>query len=330
MKKDLYAILGVAHDASEEDIKKAYRKLAKTYHPDAAQVDKDLAEKKFKEISSAYETLGNPEKRRRYDFRDSMFGFGSFFEGGFNPFVDSDNFTSQRVSGPRGSDIRISISLTLEDVARGCEREIKYKADRECRECNATGSRNKNRETCGTCRGSGVVMVQTGPAHGFLSVAHSAHCPKCSGRGYVSSDPCPACGGRCYLQENQAILVNIPAGIHHNDILKSSNNGNHAPGGAGSLVIIPRIMDHDRFVRKNNDIIEQIDVPLMLAMRGGTFESRDILGRTVTFSVPRACPYGHEVALPSKGIEGGDMRIVITYKLPILEDASLNELSKFL
>ncbi|MBR7155159.1 MAG: DnaJ domain-containing protein, partial [Paludibacteraceae bacterium] len=251
-KRDYYEVLGVEKTASAEDIKKAYRKKAIQYHPDKNPGDKE-AEEKFKEAAEAYEVLSDPQKRQRYDqygfagmggaggfsgggmsMEDIFSHFGDIFEGAGFDLGDIGNMFmgGGRSRGPRtrrGSDLRGRVTLTLEEIATGCEKKLKVRRLVECKDCHGTGSADGQIDTCPTCKGTGRVIRQQRGIFGMMQM--QSDCETCGGEGRVIRNKCPKCGGQGVVREEDVITVTIPAGVSGGMQLTVPGKGNAAPRG---------------------------------------------------------------------------------------------------
>ena len=285
-KRDFYEVLGVQKSATEDEIKKAYRQLAKKYHPDMNPGDKE-AERKFKEVNEAYEVLSNKEKRQKYDQFghagvDPNFGAGGFgggfggFGGGFDGFDFGDIFSnffggatgrsySARRDVPRkGETINTSVSLTFEEAAFGCEKEVSINRTESCTECKGTGSANGSApETCGVCHGRGQVQTTQRTPLGTFST--STICSACRGTGKVVKNPCSKCSGRGVVVKSKRIKVKIPAGIDNGQIVSIGGEGNVGSNGGpkGDVYVSVSVKPHKIFKREGNSIY--IDLPISFA-----------------------------------------------------------------
>ena len=291
-KRDYYEVLGVDKNASAEDIKKAYRKKAIQYHPDKNPGDKE-AEEKFKEAAEAYEVLSDPQKRQRYDqfgmagmqgaggfsgggmsMEDIFSHFGDIFEGAGFDLGDIGNMFmgGGRSRGPRvrrGSDMRVKVRLTLEDIAKGCEKKIKVRKLVQCKDCNGSGSADGTTETCPTCKGSGRVVRQQRGIFGMMQV--QTECDTCHGEGRIIKNKCPKCNGEGVIRDEEIITINIPAGVMGGMQLTVQGKGNAAPRGGvpGDLLVLIEEEEHKDFIRQDSDLIYNLLLDMPTAILGG-------------------------------------------------------------
>jgi len=290
MPKDYYAILGVSRDASPEEIKRAYRKLAQHYHPDVAKMDRKEAEEKFKEISEAYEVLMDPEKRKNYDMYGSegvSFGSGGFDWSNFTHFQDiSDLFNnfgfgndlfSMFFGGPRryaetGASLQYDLEISLKEAYEGSTRIIEVPKHVKCAACGGTGAEGGRLETCPTCRGAGQ-LSQSRTAFGghFVTVRT---CTTCGGRGKVIRDRCRQCGGTGKIVENTRIEVQIPKGAEDGMRLRIPGAGEPGPAGgpSGDLYVVLHLQKDDVFTREGDDLHYSCEIPFTTAALGGEIE----------------------------------------------------------
>ncbi|WP_026902481.1 molecular chaperone DnaJ [Pedobacter glucosidilyticus] len=301
-KRDYYDILGVSKGASADEIKKAYRKLAIKYHPDKNPDDK-AAEDKFKEAAEAYEVLSNPEKRQRYDqfghagaqggfgggyggggmnMEDIFSQFGDVFGGG-NPFDSFFGGGGQSRGGrrvQRGSNLRIKVKLTLEEIANGVEKKVKVNKQVVCNTCDGTGAKDKSSfSTCKTCGGSGAVRRVTNTILGQMQTTST--CPTCNGEGSTISSKCNTCHGDGVTRGEETISINIPAGVSEGMQLSMSGKGNAAPRGGvpGDLIILIEEVPHETLKREGINIIYDLHVSFVDAALGTSVDIPTIDGK---------------------------------------------------
>jgi len=347
-KRDFYEILGVAKGASEEDIKKSYRKLAMKYHPDRNPDNKE-AEEKFKEVKEAYEMLSNPEKREAYDRYghagvDPNAGMGGGF-GGAGGFGDAfgdifgDIFgggaRGGRGGGPqvyRGADLRYNLEITLEQAASGYDTTIRVPSWDKCDTCHGSGAKPGTQPvTCSTCAGHGQVRMQ----QGFFSIQQT--CPKCHGSGKIIPEPCAACGGAGRIKRNKTLEVKIPAGIDNGMRIRSSGNGEPGTNGGppGDLYVEIHIKPHAVFQREGDDLHCEMPISFVKAALGGEIEV-PTLGGKVSFTIPEGTQTGKTFRLKGKGIKGvrsgysGDLFCHVAVETPVkLTDKQKDLLKEF-
>jgi len=346
-KRDFYEILGVAKTASEDEIKKSYRKLAMKYHPDRNPDNKE-AEEKFKEVKEAYEMLTNPEKREAYDRYghagvDPNSGMGGGF-GGAGGFGDAfgdifgDIFgggRGGRGSGPqvyRGADLRYNLEITLEQAAGGFDTTIRVPSWDKCDTCHGSGAKPGTQPvTCSTCAGHGQVRMQ----QGFFSIQQT--CPKCHGSGKIIPEPCAACGGAGRIKRNKTLEVKIPAGIDNGMRIRSSGNGEPGTNGGppGDLYVEIHIKPHEVFQREGDDLHCEMPISFTKAALGGEIEV-PTLGGKVSFTIPEGTQTGKTFRLKGKGIKGvrsgyaGDLFCHVVVETPVkLTDKQKDLLKEF-
>ena len=344
-KRDYYEVLGVEKGASEDEIKKAYRKLAKANHPDLHPGDKEC-EERFKEINEAYEVLSDPDKRAKYDqFGHAAFdpsaggpggagfgGFGGFgdifgdiFGGGFGDIFGGGFGGGQtQRSGPRrGENLRVRLNITFEEAAFGCEKEINVGRVEQCPDCKGTGcAPGTTPEVCPDCKGTGCVRTTQRTPFGMVQT--SGACKKCGGRGKIIHQPCPRCGGRGAVRKNQTIKVKIPAGIDDGQTLNLHGKGNAGLDGgpAGDLLITVFVKPHPFFERDGNSVLMEMPVTFAQAALGAEIEVPTIDGR-VKLTIPEGTQPGSVFRLRGKGIPylqskggRGDQFVTITITVP--------------
>jgi molecular chaperone DnaJ len=317
--KDYYEILGVGRDATQEDIKKAFRAKAKEFHPDVAPAsEKKAAEDKFKAISESYDVIGDESKRREYDSRRA-FGPHSFG-------VSFEDFFSNRPT--KGADIRGSIDVTLEDVVYGSKKNVSVRRMSSCRQCGGSGSSDGQKETCRSCGGLGAISKEVG--NSFFRCSTHIPCGACGGRGQAPQNPCSSCngGGRGFIDDN--VEVDIRAGFRSGESITIPSKGSWGPLGDGDLFVTIRVMPHDRFSRNGNDLITTIDVPLLTALSGGEVLLSGMKGEVIRVVVPKPCQHGQEVVVPMAGINGYSVRAKVKFSIPPLNDDDLLKLSGIL
>lgn len=316
-KRDYYEVLEIERTATEAEIKRAYRKMARKYHPDVNRGDG--AEERFKEIGEAHEVLSNPDRRAAYDrFGHAAAGAGAGragdpFGGGFagSPFGDLfDSFfggtagAGGRQAAPRGSDIQVSISLTFEEAVFGTEKEVEVDRLETCDVCGGTRMKDGKRpQTCGNCGGSGEVRrVQQTILGQFMT---SGPCQVCRGEGVIITDPCDACRGRGLRRQYRTISVSVPAGVDDNATLRLTGQAEDAPAGsggqAGSLYVKVKVRQHKVFERHGKSIHSQIGINVAQAALGDEVEIKTIDG-PVMFRIPSGTQSGQQFRLREKGV----------------------------
>ena len=319
-KRDYYEVLGVDKNATPDELKKAYRKLALQYHPDRNPGDKE-AEEKFKEAAEAYDVLSNPDKKARYDqfgmagmegaygqggmnmndiFSNlgDLFGdlFGGGFRTGFTGFGGGGG-AARRVL--RGSNLRIKVKLTLEEIERGCEKKVsKYVP---CKTCNGSGARDGKTETCPHCHGTGVVVETKRTMLGMMQTQSA--CPQCGGEGRIVKDKCHDCHGDGIVKSDEIITINIPAGVQDGMQLAMQGQGNAAPRGgiAGDLIVLVEELPHEIFERQDANLYYNAFITFSEAALGATVEI-PTLGGKVKIKIDPGTPSGRVVRLRGKGL----------------------------
>jgi molecular chaperone DnaJ len=340
-KRDYYEILGVAKNASEEEIKKAYRKLAMKHHPDRNQGDGAKgSEDKFKEAKEAYEMLSDSQKRAAYDQfghagvdpnmgggrGHGAEGFGGFAEAFGDIFGDifgaAGGAGGRRGGGQqvfRGADLSYAMEITLEEAANGKDTQIRIPAYEACDTCHGSGAKpGTSVKTCSTCNGSGAVHVR----QGFFSIQQT--CPHCHGSGKLIPEPCTSCNGQGRVKKNKTLEVKIPAGINEGMRIRSSGNGEPGMNGgpSGDLYIEIRIKQHDVFERDGDDLHCTVPVGLTTAALGGEIEV-PTLGGKAEIDLPEGTQHGKTFRLRGKGIRGvrssypGDLYCHVSVETPI-------------
>ena len=335
-KRDFYEILGVPKNASDEDIKKSYRKMAMKYHPDRNQGDA-TAEVKFKEAKEAYEMLSDAEKRAAYDQfghagvdpnmrggPGGAGGFGGFGESFGDIFGDIFGQTrrQQGAGGKqvfRGNDLSYAMDVTLEEAAMGKESQIRIPSYEECTTCSGTGAKpGTSVKTCGTCQGQGVVQMR----QGFFSVQQT--CPHCRGSGKTITDPCTPCHGQGKVKKQKTLEIKIPAGIDDGMRIRSSGNGEPGTNGGppGDLFIEIRLQKHEVFQRDGDDLHCAVPISFTTAALGGEIAVPTLSGEAA-IDLPEGTQTGKQFRLRGKGIKGvrssfpGDLYCHITVETPV-------------
>jgi len=331
-KQDFYATLGVARDASAEDLKKAYRKLAMQFHPDRNPGDK-AAEAKFREVSEAYEVLKDDQKRGAYDrFGHAAFeqaGGGAGFAGGFNfegglgdifegLFGEMTGRGRGRSRG--GSDLRTQVEIDLGDAFAGMKTAIRIPTRVKCEVCDGSGAESKSRDsaTCGTCRGQGKVRAQ----QGFFLVERT--CPTCGGTGKVVKNACKVCQGSGTVEGERTLQVAIPAGVEDGTRIRLAGEGEAGPQGAppGDLYVHVGVRPHEIFQRDGANVYCRVPLPLSRAALGGEIEVPSIDGSRAKVKIPAGTQTGDQFRLRAKGFsvlrstERGDMYIQVAVETP--------------
>ena len=326
-KRDYYEVLGVDKNVTPEDLKKAYRKLALKYHPDRNPGDKE-AEEKFKEAAEAYDVLSNPDKKARYDQfghagLDGAGGFGGqgmSMDDIFSSFGDARGHSGGRAT-TRGSNLRIKVKLTLEEIDQGVEKKIKVNKYVPCKSCGGTGARNNSYETCSHCHGTGVVTEMRRSLFGQMQT--QSVCPYCGGQGRIIKDKCPDCHGEGIVKAEDIIAIKIPAGVSDGMQLSMRGQGNAAPNGgvSGDLIIQVEEIPHDVFERQENNLFYNAFIPFADAAMGGTVEIPTLHGK-VRVKIEQGTPSGKVIRLKGKGLPDlngysrGDMLVSINVWIP--------------
>lgn len=340
-KKDYYEVLGLQKGASEQEIKRAYKRLAAKHHPDKNQGSKE-AEEKFKEIKDAYEVLGDNEKRAMYDqYGHQAFehdggagGFGGFGGGGFGGFEDifSEMFGGgfggggRRQRVVRGDDLRYDLEITLEEAVRGVKKDIRIRTLVQCDTCHGSGAEAGSKvETCPHCHGSGRVRRQ----QGFFMT--ETVCPSCHGTGKKIEKPCKSCHGDGRVEKTKNLSVTIPAGVDTGNQLRLSGEGAAGENGApaGDLYVVIHVKDHDIFVRDGSNLYCEVPISFTMAALGGEIEVPTLDGR-VKLKIPAETQTGKLFRVRGKGVTSarggyaGDLICKVIIETPV----SLNEEQK--
>ena len=343
-KRDYYEVLGVDKTASEDEIKKAYRKIASKYHPDRNPGDKE-AEEKFKEAAEAYDVLHDAKKRQQYD----QFGFdGPMGAGGFGGFggasMNMDDIFSMfgdifgghgfgggfgggrpRPQQHRGSDLRLKVRLTLDEVNRGVTKKFKVRKDIACTHCHGTGAESgSGRDTCPTCHGSGVITHTTQSIFGMMQT--QGVCPTCQGEGQVIKNKCHECGGTGIVKGEEVVEIKIPAGVAEGMVVNVPGKGNAGRhnGVAGDIQVFIEEEPNDTFVRDGNDLIYNLLLDFPTAALGGEVEIPTIEGAKLKVKIDNGTQPGKTLRLRGKGLPAvqgygmgrGDLVVNISVYVP--------------
>ena len=352
-KKDYYEVLGVNKNATDEELKKAYRKLAKQYHPDANPDNKEEAEKKFKEVNEAYETLSNPQKRKMYDQfgADGPQGFGGGAGGpfgggtytystgfdGFSDFGDlGDIFSSffgggfggssrgTRKNGPKkGADLRYDIDISFEESFLGTERYVTINRNETCDTCHGEGTKpGTHPETCSVCHGSGQIKQVQTTILGQMQTTRT--CSECHGTGKIIKEPCTTCRGKGTVRKQAKVTINIPAGIDDNQtlILKKEGEPGERGGENGDIYVTVHLKRHSIFTRKDNNVLCDIPITITQATLGAELEIPMVDGEKVKYKIPEATQTGTRFTIRNKGFKAingnwqGDFIFTVNVQTP--------------
>ena len=352
-KRDYYEILGVNKNATDDELKKAYRKLAKKYHPDANPDDKAGAEAKFKEVNEAYENLSDPQKRRMYDqfgttdpqgfggaggpfggqggyysYSSSDFGdfgdlgdiFSSFFGGGFG----GRNSSTRRQSGPRkGADLNLGLEITFEQAFLGVEKEVIITRNDTCHTCHGTGAKpGTSKTTCTICNGTGQVTQVQNTILGQMQTRRT--CSACHGTGEIIKEPCETCHGKGTVRKQPKIKVKIPAGIDDNQtvVLRGEGEPGEKGGPKGDLYITVRIKRHSIYTRKGNNVLCEVPITITQATLGAELEIPMVDGTKEKYKIPDGTQTGSKFTIRNKGFKSvnsssvGDFIFTVTVQTP--------------
>ena len=357
-KRDYYEVLGVEKGASADDIKKAYRKTALKYHPDR-NPDNQEAEEKFKEAAEAYDVLSNPDKRARYDqfghagmdggaagggfggfggggfsMEDIFAQFGDIFGGGFG--FSGGGRARQRTN--RGSDIRVRVSLTLEEIANGVTKKLKLNKNITCDRCGGSGAKDSSsRVTCSHCNGAGYIMQVQNTIFGRMQ--SQSVCPVCGGQGTVIKDKCDKCSGEGFVKGSEVVEFNIPAGVAEGMMITVSGKGNAARQGGvnGDLLVVIEEQADPRFMRDGANLIHNLTIPVTTALIGGDVEVPTITGKA-KINIAAGTQAGKVLRLRGKGLPAinsygssmgtGDLLVVVDIAIPSSLNSEEKELLK--
>jgi len=357
MGKDYYKILGVDKGASQEEVKKAFRKLAHQYHPDKNGGEENS--QKFKEINEAYQVLGNKERRQQYDQFGTTFEGAQGFGGGQNPFgqgfdfsgfqgfggqggvdfdlgdIFSSFFTGAAPGGRsrngRGSNIEVDLEISLKDAVFGSSETISLRKQIKCEACKGTGAeKGSSYETCETCSGTGKIATTV-----LGTFRTQTICPDCGGQGKQIKEKCGQCSGQGTITDNVDIKVEIPAGIDNGQSIRLAGQGNAGKNSApaGDLYIVIHIKDEKGLVREGDDLISEYEVPFTMATLGGEIEVKTIEGK-VKLKIPAGTPSGKKFILRGKGVTHlrargrGDQIVIVNINVPTKLSKKQKELLK--
>jgi molecular chaperone DnaJ len=333
--KDYYSILGLNKNASDSDIKKAYRKLAAKYHPDKfatkTEEEKKEAEEKFKKINEANAVLSDPEKKKNYDqFGDPN---GPTMNGGFDPFSDMDPFGMggfgfgnrfrQKPQVDRGEDIQIVVKITLEEVLKGVNKTITYNKKTACTHCKGTGNVSGKLDTCTHCNGTG--RIREIKQEGYMTMVNETVCHHCHGTGRISNGPkCSACNGKGYENQKVEKTISIPKGVETGMATKQHGEGSESLRGGinGDLIIIFEVIEHSVFKRNGGDLIMDLELNLDEAWCGCKKEITCLDGSKINVTIPELTEHGKILRVPNKGLttlqnyNNGSLYLQILYKTP--------------
>ena len=342
-KRDYYEVLGVSRDASTAEIKKAYRTLARKYHPDVNPDNKE-AEEKFKEINEAHEVLSNDEKRAKYDqyghaaFDPSMgagaggfggggFDFGDIFSSFFGGAFGGGGGGGRRSRAVDGDDIYTRVTLSFDESVTGVKRDISYRCVEACGECRGSGAKKGTEaETCSRCRGSGQVTVNQRTPFGMMQSATA--CPDCRGKGKIIKTPCENCNGKGYVRVEKKLSISIPAGVDNGNriVLRGKGDAGRNGGDNGDLVVEVTVRRHSIFKREGDNIYCEVPVTFTEATLGAEIDIPTLDGEQ-KYTIPEGTQYGATFTLRGKGMPNvnsgrkGDLVITVTIEVP----KSLNE-----
>jgi len=345
VKRDYYEVLGVARNADQAQIKKAFRRLAREYHPDVNSEDPE-AEAKFKELAEAYEVLSDPESRAAYDhygfdglrgrphtdFEHTSFGdlFDLFFGGGGGMFGDvlrqaaGGGWGAAGSAAQPGEDVAVAVELTLDEAAAGVTRTVSVDTRVECAVCDGSGAApGSSRETCSQCHGSGRIR-RVSSMGGFGQFIQTGTCDACGGEGTVVAEPCEHCGGSGRVSGTRAVDVEIPAGIDDGQRIRLTGRGGApAPGGRpGDLYVLVSVAEDERFVRDGSDLIHRLDITMVQAALGDTVEIPTIDGEPIELKLPAGTQPGHVRVFRGRGMPAlrgrghGALKVVVNVTLP--------------
>lgn len=347
MAKNYYEVLGVDKKASQDDIKAAYRKLARQYHPDLHPNDEECA-KKFKEINEANEVLSDPQKRQQYDYELENPGAANGGFGGFGGFGSGGGFSGSSTGGfgsggfgdifgdifgsfmgggrgeteedKQGEDIKLEVELSFLDAAKGCKKDITYSRKEPCTDCRSTGAKNGTQyKTCDKCKGTGTIQYVSGNSI-FRSVRQGA-CDACGGKGKIILEKCPTCGGKGYQRKSTTISLTIPAGADNGSYIRKKGYGEASLRGGepGDLIVVFKVLPHKLFKRKNFDLYIDLPISFATAALGGKVQV-PTLDDTVWLDIPEGTQTGKTFTIRGKGINSrlgaGNLNVTVTVEVP--------------
>jgi molecular chaperone DnaJ len=345
-KRDYYEILGVEKNANKDDLKKAYRKLAMQYHPDRNPGDK-ASEEKFKEAAEAYEILNNDDKRAKYDrfghdgVRGSGYGsqgfsdindifshFSDIFGGGGGSSIFDDFFSGgqqrgrQRGRGIPGSDLKVTLKLTLEEIAEGTSKKIKIKKQVKCDQCNGSGAEgNTSKKKCPICNGTGEIRSVSRSVFGqFVNITA---CANCNGEGEVIDTPCKKCMGDGRINEESTVKIDVPAGVHEGSYMTMRGEGNAGKRGGhpGDIIVVFKEEEHEYFIREDDDIVYDLAITFPEAVMGTEVDVPTLVGKA-RLKIDSGTPSGKLLKMRDKGIKHlnhsgrGDQIVRIMVNIP--------------
>lgn len=328
--KNYYDILGVSKTASADEIKAAYRKLVKQYHPDLHPNDAECASK-FKEINEANEVLSDPQKRSQYDFElENPYASQGGFAGGENPFSGFGDIFSNIFGGfggssepqrQRGRDITYELSLSFLDAALGCTKELTYSRKDKCADCRGTGAKDGTAlKQCAKCGGKGQVSYASGS--GFFRTVTTRICDECRGLGHIITEPCPTCRGKGTAVVNTKVKFDIPAGADNGSYIKRRGYGETPDNGgeAGDLIVLFSVKPHKLFTRKQFDLYVTVPVPFKTACLGGKVRIPG-LDKAFEYNIPDGTQSGKVICFKGKGIRSrtrtGDLYVTVQVETPV-------------
>ncbi len=335
--KDYYKILGVEKNSSADEIKKAFRQLARKHHPDVNQGNKE-SEEKFKEINEAFQVLGNSEKKQQYDqygdsafnqedlrnYRNQNFSFEDLFSnGGFGDLFNMFSGRGEEEDYEEGADLRFDVEISLEEAFEGIKKEIELDIQEICDKCGGEGAESKDMKICNACQGSG--RVKSIKRQGFTQFVSVSPCRECGGRGKIISKHCSKCHGSGKISERKKIEINIPKGVDHGQYLKIPGKGHlgrNAP--AGDLYVVVHLTKHSVFRREGADLFSEKKIDLMTAISGGKIEIEG-LGKKLKISLPAGTQSHTHFRLDGQGMpelnsrSRGDLFVNIIVEIPKLD-----------